>query len=105
MTGEMPTLRPSLRRRLLAVGASRKSFLTRLSADAASKTVPPSDRLGASVAAALRARRAGAAILRVHDVRATAQAIDLDRALSGNLDRAFAAGRTNVGRGASKGGP
>lgn len=57
----------------VAVGASRKSFLA--VADAKST---PSDRLGASVAAALFARRAGAALLRVHDVRATAQAIDLD---------------------------
>jgi dihydropteroate synthase len=60
----------------VAVGASRKSFLAIVDADA-----PAADRLGASIAAALHAGRAGARLLRVHDVRATRQAIDLDRAL------------------------
>jgi len=62
----------------VAVGASRKSFLTIVERDA-----PPAERIGASIAAALHAARAGACILRVHDVRATRQAIDLDRALAG----------------------
>jgi dihydropteroate synthase len=62
----------------VAIGASRKSFLTMVERDAA-----PAERIGASIAAALYAARAGASILRVHDVRATRQAIDLDRALSG----------------------
>lgn len=56
------------------IGASRKSFLA-----LADKDAGPQDRIGASIAAALLAARAGAAILRVHDVRATRQAIDLDR--------------------------
>jgi dihydropteroate synthase len=60
----------------LLVGASRKSFLTMADPDA-----PPSERLGASIAAALFAARAGASALRVHDVRATRQALDLERAL------------------------
>jgi dihydropteroate synthase len=60
----------------VAIGASRKSFLTLVDADAA-----PGERFGASIAAALHAARAGAHILRVHDVRATRQAIDLDREL------------------------
>jgi dihydropteroate synthase len=54
------------------VGASRKSFLRVVDADA-----PPTERLGASVAAALHATRQGAQLVRVHDVRATRQAIDL----------------------------
>jgi dihydropteroate synthase len=58
----------------VAVGASRKSFLTVVDAGAA-----PAERLGASLAAALHARRAGAAVLRVHDVRATRQALDFAR--------------------------
>jgi len=62
----------------VAIGASRKSFLTMVERDA-----PPGERIGASIAAALHAARAGAAMLRVHDVRATRQAIDLDRALTG----------------------
>jgi dihydropteroate synthase len=63
------------------VGASRKSFLTIADASAS-----PSDRLGASLAAALFAARAGAAVLRVHDVRATRQAIDLDRVLNASIE-------------------
>ncbi|MDP9002690.1 MAG: dihydropteroate synthase [Myxococcota bacterium] len=62
----------------VAVGASRKSFLTSVDTDAA-----PAERLGASIAAALHATRAGASILRVHDVRATRQAVDLVRRLDG----------------------
>lgn len=63
----------------ILVGASRKSFLTRVDADAA-----PAERLGASIAAALHAVRAGASIVRVHDVRATRQAVDLARRLEQN---------------------
>jgi dihydropteroate synthase len=60
----------------VAVGASRKSFLRCVDPGAS-----PEQRLGASVAAAVHAARAGAAIVRVHDVRVTAQAIDLARLL------------------------
>jgi len=71
----------------VTVGASRKSFLSVASDPSLARprpeSVPPTERLGASVAAALHAARAGASILRVHDVRATRQAIDLERALSG----------------------
>ncbi len=62
----------------VAIGASRKSFLT-----AVDRSAPPSERLGASLAAALHGVAAGAAILRVHDVRATRQAVDLRRRLGG----------------------
>jgi dihydropteroate synthase len=58
----------------VAVGASRKSFLTIVDPGA-----PPGERMGASIAAALQAASAGAALLRVHDVRATAQALDFTR--------------------------
>lgn len=67
------------------VGASRKSFLTLVDPGAA-----PRDRLGASIAAAVYAVRAGARIVRVHDVRATRQAIDMDSVLGtplGHADR------------------
>ena len=60
----------------VCVGASRKSFLA-----VADRGRAPAERLGASIAAALFAARAGASLLRIHDVRATRQAIDLDRAL------------------------
>ncbi len=58
------------------VGASRKSFLKIVDPDAG-----PTERTGASIAAALFAVRAGAAAVRVHDVRATRQAVDLFRRL------------------------
>jgi len=58
------------------VGPSRKSFLATVDVDAA-----PAQRLGASIAAALHAWREGATILRVHDVRATRQALDVARRL------------------------
>lgn len=54
---------------LMVVGASRKSFLG--SVDGA----PPAERLGGSVAACLVAAARGAAIVRVHDVRETRQAL------------------------------
>jgi dihydropteroate synthase len=54
-------------------GASKKSFLTLIDKDA-----PASERIGASIAVAIHAARAGARILRVHDVRATRQALDME---------------------------
>jgi dihydropteroate synthase len=51
----------------LLVGASRKGFLAWLGASG--------DRLGASVASAVEAARQGAAIVRVHDVAATVEAL------------------------------
>ena len=58
------------------VGASRKSFLTLV--DPRGAKSEPTDRDGASIAAALHAVRAGVQILRVHDVHATRQAIDME---------------------------
>jgi dihydropteroate synthase len=55
------------------VGASRKSFIGKVDPAAGE----PLDRLGGSLAAALWAGQAGAAIVRVHDVRETAQALML----------------------------
>jgi dihydropteroate synthase len=62
----------------VVVGASRKSFLAAVDPDA-----PPGARIGASIAAALHAVRAGVSVLRVHDVRATRQAVDTARRLGG----------------------
>lgn len=72
------------------VGASRKSFLTLVDAEA-----PPHDRVGASLAAALFAAREGAAMVRVHDVRATAQALLWQTRLHGRHD-SFRASRTDA---------
>jgi dihydropteroate synthase len=60
----------------LLVGASRKRFINAV--------VPssPDQRLGGSIAAHLLAVRKGAAIVRVHDVAATVQALRVDAALA-----------------------
>jgi len=64
----------------VAIGASRKSFLAGFGDT--HRNAPPASRIGASIMAAVHATRAGASIVRVHDVRATAQALDLARQLS-----------------------
>ena len=60
------------------VGVSRKSFIGRVSGEA-----EPERRLGGSIAAGLFAISQGASILRVHDVRETAQAIRIWQSLLG----------------------
>ena len=62
----------------LLIGASRKSFIGRLSQEPSAAA-----RLGGSIAAALFAVLQGASILRVHDVRETVQAIRVWRNLLG----------------------
>jgi dihydropteroate synthase len=59
--------------RPVLVGASRKSFLARLTGDEG----PPRDRVPASLAAAALAAWQGARILRVHDVAATVRAVKI----------------------------
>ena len=78
------------------IGASRKSFLTLVDRhlaphDSQPADAQPVDRLGSSIAAALHAVRCGVRIVRVHDVRATRQALDMDIVLGtapGHADRA-----------------
>ena len=60
------------------LGVSRKRFIRALDAAATS----PDDRVGGSVAAALAGAARGAAILRVHDVRETAQALKVWSAIA-----------------------
>ena len=55
------------------IGASRKSFIGKIDANAAK----PEDRLSGSLAAAIHATQMGADILRVHDVRETLQALQV----------------------------
>ena len=57
-------------------GASRKRFIAAID-DGADET----ERLGGSLAAALRAAQAGAAMVRVHDVRMTVQALKVQAAI------------------------
>jgi dihydropteroate synthase len=62
----------------LLLGVSRKRFLGALTGRESAV-----DRVAASVAAALWCYRGGAHLLRVHDVRATADALAVERALEG----------------------
>ncbi|MEO9176781.1 MAG: dihydropteroate synthase [Gaiellales bacterium] len=62
--------------RPLLVGVSRKAFLMRLTHPG-----PARDRLAASLAATVEAYRAGATLLRVHDVAETVDALAIVRAL------------------------
>jgi dihydropteroate synthase len=71
LLARLPQLR-ALGRPVL-VGASRKSFLARLTGDEG----PPTERVPASLAAAAIAAYEGAAILRVHDVAATVRVAKL----------------------------
>jgi len=61
----------------VVLGASRKAFIGQLS-----RGEPANQRLSGSLAVALAGVRAGVAILRVHDVAATAQALALWRAIA-----------------------
>ncbi len=61
--------------RPVLIGASRKSFISRISA------APPDKRIGGSLAAAAWAARLGASILRVHDIAETIQFLDLWNAI------------------------
>jgi dihydropteroate synthase len=60
------------------VGVSRKSSIARIAGD----TSGEDQRLGGSIAAALAAGRAGAAMVRVHDVAETRQALAVAAAIS-----------------------
>ena len=61
----------------VVLGVSRKRFIQAIDAAA----TQPRDRLGGSLAAALAGADKGAAVLRVHDVRQTAQALAVRRAI------------------------
>jgi dihydropteroate synthase len=66
--------------RPVVIGASRKRFIQAIDEGA---TNAAKDRLGGSVAAALIAAQSGAAMVRVHDVAETVQALQVWRALQG----------------------
>lgn len=63
------------------IGASRKSFLGRISGPT-SRREGPGDRLVSSVVAALIATQHGASVVRVHDVRETVEALALARSVA-----------------------
>jgi dihydropteroate synthase len=61
----------------VVAGTGRKSFISWLDPS------PPAERLGGTIAASLWASRAGAVLVRVHDVAAVRQALIVEAALSG----------------------
>ena len=67
----------------LLVGASRKAFLGALLADAGGDPRPPSGRDDATAAVTVLAAQAGAWAVRVHDVRASADAVRVVAAVQG----------------------
>ena len=62
----------------ILVGTSRKSFIGKILGG-----VPPSERLGGSIASALIAIQNGAKIVRVHDVKETVAAVKIADAIEG----------------------
>jgi len=66
--------------RPVLLGASRKRFIAALDRDG-----PAEERLGGSIAAAMRGAAAGCAHLRVHDVAATRQALAVRGAIAARL--------------------
>jgi dihydropteroate synthase len=58
----------------VVLGTSRKRFIGAISAPSDSGPLPPEERLEGSLATAVWGMTAGVAVVRVHDVRATAQA-------------------------------
>jgi dihydropteroate synthase len=67
---------------LVVLGVSRKGFIRGIDGTA----VDAGERLGGSIAAALAGVRAGAAMIRVHDVRETVQALAVAGAIAAAAD-------------------
>ncbi|MDV6330588.1 dihydropteroate synthase [Asticcacaulis sp. 201] len=63
------------------MAASRKRFIAALEEREGTEPAPPEDRLGGTVAVHLHALKKGAAMVRVHDVRAMKQAMRVVQAL------------------------
>jgi len=69
----------------LLIGTSRKSFIGRLLADESGTPAPAEDRLYGSLATLTTAILKGAHIVRVHDVKATKDAIRVTESIRENL--------------------
>jgi len=86
----------------ILVGPSRKSFVAHAAArnghvhGRSAERPPPEQRLGGSLAAALACARRGASILRVHDVAATRQALDVEHAIVGSANRHAGSSRSEA---------
>ncbi|HEX6716933.1 MAG TPA: dihydropteroate synthase [Pyrinomonadaceae bacterium] len=68
----------------LLIGTSRKSFIGRILADESGTPAPPEDRLHGSIATITAAILHGAHIVRVHDVKATADTIRVTESIREN---------------------
>jgi dihydropteroate synthase len=88
----------------VAVGTSRKSFLGALAADAEGHPAPVAGRLEGSIATAVWSVLQGAALIRVHDVAATAMAVRLTGDTTPRAAGAYPAGG-GAFRGATGAGP
>lgn len=65
----------------ILVGTSRKSFIGKVLGG-----LPPSERLGGSIASAMVAIQNGARVVRVHDVKETVAAIKIAAAIAGEIE-------------------
>jgi dihydropteroate synthase len=80
LVAAMDRLRAEVGRPLL-IAASRKRFLGRVIAEGAGKPPPARERDAATAAVSALAARAGAWAVRVHEVRASADAVRVARAI------------------------
>jgi dihydropteroate synthase len=69
----------------LLIGTSRKSFIGRILADATGKPAPAGERLHGTMATITAAVLKGAHIVRVHDVKATADVVAVAESIRGSL--------------------
>jgi dihydropteroate synthase len=66
----------------IAVGPSRKSFISKVAQAAGQREAPPEERLGGTIAVVLAAVERGAHLVRVHDPLAVRQALALRAAIA-----------------------
>jgi len=71
------------------VGASRKAFIARTVTEPGASEPPPTERLGGSLACVTASALAGAAAVRVHDVRESVQAARVGSAMRGAARRSI----------------
>ena len=69
----------------LLIGTSRKSFIGRILADESGEAAPASERLHGTMATIAAAVLKGAHIVRVHDVKATAETLRVANLIRGHL--------------------
>lgn len=96
LCARLPELRAAVASHRILMGPSRKSYLAPASTGAGNASPSATDRLGASVAAALDCAAHGADILRVHDVHEVAQALRYLHAVEQQRNAALPSGGARV---------